>query len=275
MTTCNGILERNTYAMMQFRAWVTSLFPICPSARSRLCKPLFYLHILTYVWIFCIISIFLHQFSPEFRFDLMTLFCLCAYLHITTYKVLGNALAGQYLNSSSICSPTFPFFVIRGSSIMSSHSPRAKKASKSKWREEDNTGSSSRKKHKADATHKPSARTSTSEHRELHRSDRTGAGVGGHLHQLERVALAIEGPQHISRPTTAFSDGTASNPVAPSSGSGRKKVLLHLFQYVIHNNLFLETASAAYAPPLFGHSRVNDHTTDWVRSFKLSCWISS
>ena len=136
---------------------MTSLFPICPSARSRLCKPLFYLHILTYVWICCIISIFLRQFLPEFRFDPMTLFCLCAYFHVTTYKVLGNVLAGQYLNSSSICSPTFPFFVIRGSSVMSSHSLRAKKASKSKRHEEDNTGSSSRKKHKANATRKPSA----------------------------------------------------------------------------------------------------------------------
>ena len=224
---------------------MTSLFPICPSARSRLCKPLFYLHILTYIWICCIISIFLCQFSPEFQFDPMTLFCLCAYLHVTMYKVLGNVLAGQYLNSSSICSPTFPFFVICGSSVMSSHSPRAKKASKSKRREEDNTGSSSWKKHKADDTRKPSARTLTSEHGELRLSDRTGAGVGGHLHQLEWAALAIEGPQCISRPTTAFSDGTASNPVAHSSGSGHKKVLLHLFRYVIHNNLFLETASAA------------------------------
>jgi len=110
---------------------------------------------------------------------------------------------------------------------MSGRSPQAKKTSKSKRHGED-TGGSSQKKYKADATRKP-ASTLTTEHRELRRSDRTGAGVGGHLQQLEWVSLAIEGPQHVSRPTTAFSDGTASNPVAPTnSGRTRKKVFFLL-----------------------------------------------
>jgi len=57
------------------------------------------------------------------------------------------------------------------------------------------------------------------------RSGRTGAGVGGHILQLEQVSAMIEGPQHEPRPMTTLPHDIDPNPVAPhSNNKGRKKV---------------------------------------------------
>lgn len=109
------------------------------------------------------------------------------------------------------------------------HSP-LKKAPRAKRRRED-AGDAFQKKHKARGTNQP-ASNSTSESVQPRRSGRAGAGVGGHILQMERIGAAIEGSQAVeTRPTTTFSNDTALNPVAPANSSRRprKKVRFHLF----------------------------------------------
>ena len=118
---------------------------------------------------------------------------------------------------------------------MPAHSP-LKKAPRQKRRWDD-TEDVLQKKHKACTTLDQPPSYSTSESLQPRRSGRAGAGVGGHILQLEQIGTAIEGPPHVSRPTTTFSNDTASNPVAPvnSSHRPRKKVGFHLLLCPVRN----------------------------------------
>ncbi|KAI5995117.1 hypothetical protein EDD15DRAFT_2366042 [Pisolithus albus] len=107
---------------------------------------------------------------------------------------------------------------------MPAHSP-SKNASRKQKRRGEDTGCASQKKQKAGAT--AQLTSSTSEHVELRHSGRTGAGVGGHLLQLERVGAMIEGQPRTSQPTTTLSNHTAPNPVAPVQTSRRTSKKKH------------------------------------------------
>ena len=260
MTMCNGILERNAYMMTQFRVWVTFLFPICPNARSRPHEPLFYLHILTYIWTCCMLY-HLHFFMPILAWVLIR----------SDDSVLSICLLTCYYIQcpwQCISWPVFELAIHLLSDVKSFSVSKENLKVKVAWRRYQMF---ILEKHKTDTTHKPNAQTSASEHEDLHHSDRTGTATfinwNGLLLQLKDYSMY----QDLQPPSLKILPQTLWFLV---QAADIKRYLL-LYWYVIHNNLFLETTSAAYAPPSSGHSHVNNHTADWVRSFKLACWILS
>ena len=108
---------------------------------------------------------------------------------------------------------SFPLVVY----FMTTHSP-SKKAPREKRHRED-TGDVLQKKHKA-CSDQP---TSNSSETQLCHSGRAGAGVGGHILQLEQIGTAIEGSQHVSRPANTFSNNAALNPVTPANSNSRPR----------------------------------------------------
>ena len=145
--------------------------------------------------------------------------CLSTYdlnyvLCSTTIRRLGNKLAvGCDTVKFLPYVVSFPLVVY----FMTTHSP-SKKAPREKRRRED-TGNVLQKKHKA----RSDQPTSNSSETQLRRSSRAGAGVGGHILQLERIGTAIEGSQHVLRPATTFSNDAAVNPVAPANSNSRPR----------------------------------------------------
>lgn len=121
-------------------------------------------------------------------------------------------------------------------------SPLKKTSRKSKWCGEDARGASQQKRMKLSASssslHTTDLGPGTAQPR---RSSRAGAGVGGHVLQLERVSAMIEGLQHESRPMTTLPHNIGPNPVAPhSNNKSRKKVNVYfiLQKLVLSKGLF-------------------------------------
>ena len=68
--------------------------------------------------------------------------------------------------------------------------------------------------------------TSSSLTHQPRRSNRPGAGTGGHASQLKRIGAAVEGSQHVPRPRTTLPADIAQNPIAPHDKI-RKKVTVY------------------------------------------------
>ena len=117
------------------------------------------------------------------------------------------------------------FFELLRSTLFPSmvHSPLKHGSKKSKRRGEDTGDVSQQQKRQKAGTQLPIGPGSSLAH-QPRRSNRTGAGTGGHAIQLERIGAAVEGPQRVSRPRTTLSADIAQNPIAPPRDKNRKKV---------------------------------------------------
>ena len=105
------------------------------------------------------------------------------------------------------------------------HSPSWKQGSKRPRHRGEDTGDASQQHKRQKATTQLPNGPSLNLADQPHCSNRTGAGTGGHISQLERVGAVVEGSQRVPRPRTTLPDGIAQNPVAPRPhDKSRKKV---------------------------------------------------
>ena len=106
-----------------------------------------------------------------------------------------------------------------------SHSVSKQGSKRSRRSGEDVGDASQQHKRQRGTTQLPTGTSSSLAH-QPRRSNRTGAGTGGHASQLERIGVAVEGPQRVPRPRTTLPVDIAQNPIAPRDKI-RKKVTVY------------------------------------------------